>query len=155
MTEAAAGPPRRVLVVDDEPVIRDLTAAALKRAGHHVDTAKDGAEAWGILQLHGYDLLITDYNMPQLSGVELIKKLRATRMDLPVILVTGSVPTDVVSCHPWPQPEATLFKPVIFAELFAAVRTVLRVHALLRGEAAGGPILPTVGAGPENRGSKP
>jgi len=154
-TEAAAASPGRVLVVDDDPVIRELTAAALTKAGHLVDIAKDGVEAWRILQLHGYDLLITDYNMPGLSGVQLIKNLRAAGMNLPVILVTGSVPDDEFSCRPWPEPEATLFKPITFAELFDAVRTVLRAHALRLGEAAGGPILPIVGAGPEKPSSKP
>ena len=155
MIEGAAGRPRRILVVDDEPVLRDLTSGALKRAGYHVDTAKDGAEAWEILQQHGYDLLITDYNMPGLSGVELIKNVRAAGMGLPVILATGSYPADEFSCHPWPQPEATLFKPVTFAELFETVGTVIRAHGLRRGEAVGGPVLPIAVAGAEIRSSQP
>ena len=155
MTEADAGPPKRILVVDDEPVLRDLTSGALKRAGYHVDSAKDGAEAWEILQQHGYDLLVTDYNMPRLTGVELIKNLRAAGIRLPAILVTGSYPADEFSCHPWPQPEATLFKPVTFAELFETVGTVLCAHALRRSETDGGPILPIAGAGAEIRSFQP
>jgi len=85
--------PQRILLVDDEAVIRRLCCDALSGSGYHVDTAVDGQAGWRRLEAASYDLLITDNNMPNLSGVELIRKLRATGMPLPVILASGLVPS--------------------------------------------------------------
>src|ERR1022692_393627 len=83
-------PPYRILVVEDDPGILSLNTEMLIRSGYHVDAAVNGAVAWDALQLNSYDLLITDHNMPEMSGVELLKKLHAVRMNLPVIMATGT-----------------------------------------------------------------
>ena len=70
----------RILVVDDEPLIRELCTELLDDPGYEVDTAENGAVAWDALQMKGYDLLITDNEMPQVSGIELVKKLQAAQM---------------------------------------------------------------------------
>jgi DNA-binding response OmpR family regulator len=72
---------------------------ALIGSGYHVDMAVDGQAGWRKLQAASYDLLITDNNMPNLSGVELIRKLRATGMPLPVILASGMVPSSTEDLH--------------------------------------------------------
>jgi CheY-like chemotaxis protein len=87
-------PPRRILVVDDDIAIRQLSTDLLTRSGFHVDVAEDGAVAWNTLQTNHYDLVVTDHRMPKVSGVQLVKKLRAARMALPVILVSGTLPTE-------------------------------------------------------------
>jgi len=63
--------------------------------------------------------------MPKVTGVELLKKLRAARMALPVIMATGILPTEEFTRYPWLQPEATLIKPYTANELLAKVRNVL------------------------------
>lgn len=93
--------------------------------GYTVDTAEDGAAAWKKLNSDRYDLLITDQNMPKLTGVELIKKVRAARMALPVIIATGILPKEEFTRDPWAQPEATLLKPYTIAKLLETVREVL------------------------------
>jgi DNA-binding response OmpR family regulator len=60
-----------------------------------------------------------------MSGIELIKKLHAARMALPVILVSGTIPTEKLKRHPWLQIDATLLKPYSPDELLARVREVL------------------------------
>src|ERR1017187_8627132 len=87
-----AGPPRSILVVEDDPDIRRINAMVLHRAGYHVDTAEDGAFAWEMLGVSDYDLMITDNNMPNLTGMDLLKKLYASRMTLPCIMATGKIP---------------------------------------------------------------
>src|SRR5579859_935677 len=87
--EPASSPPRRILVVDDDADIRQLSTDVLIQHGYHVDAAEDGAAAWEALQLKRYDLLVTDNEMPKLSGVELLEKLHAARMALPIIMATG------------------------------------------------------------------
>ncbi|MBC8096459.1 MAG: response regulator, partial [Akkermansiaceae bacterium] len=72
-SDRPARPPRRILVVDDETMIRELVTDVLSRSGYEVDTAEDGAIAWDKLQHQHYDLLVTDNTMPKLSGIDLIK----------------------------------------------------------------------------------
>ena len=121
-----ASPPRRILVVDDEADIRRINAMVLHRAGYHVDTAEDGAFAWEALGASRYDLMITDNNMPNLTGMELLKKLYAMRMALPFIMATGKMPEEEFAQYPWLQPAATLLKPYTVEELLGAVKKALR-----------------------------
>jgi DNA-binding response OmpR family regulator len=116
---------QRILVVDDDADIRQLNAKVLVASGYQVDTAEDGAVAWAALQRNSYDLLVTDNNMPHLSGVELLENLLLAHIGLPVILVSGNVPTEELNRHPWLQIEATLLKPYTIADLLGTVEAVL------------------------------
>jgi len=123
--QSQRSPPRRILVVDDEECLRELSTQVLIHSGYNVDAAEDGAVAWDTLQHNSYDLLIADNNMPNVSGVELLKKLHAARMDLPVIMVSGTIPTAELSRYSWLQIDATLLKPFTPDELLTTVRKVL------------------------------
>lgn len=103
-----------------------LNTRMLKRSGYEVDTAEDGAAAWEVLNADSYDLLITDNVMPKVTGVELLGKLRAARMPLPVIMATSSLPTAAFAGCPWLRPDATLLKPYTAAEMLRTVKKVLR-----------------------------
>jgi len=87
-------------VVEDNRDLRQLNAGMLIHSGYAVEVAEDGAAAWEALQANRYDLLITDNNMPRLTGIELLKKLRSARMGLPVIMATGTVPTQELAQNP-------------------------------------------------------
>ena len=113
-------------MVDDEDAVRRLMSAVLIGSGYHVDAAEDGALAWEALQAKPYDLLITDHNMPKITGVELVKNLRSARMALPVVMVTGTVPAHELAQNPSLQLAATLEKPFAVAELLDTVENVLR-----------------------------
>ena len=127
--QGQATPPRRILVVDDESYIRQFSAEVLRYSGYQVDAAEDGVLAWDALQLNSYDLLVTDNSMCRLTGIGLVKKLRAARMALPVIMVSGAMPTDELKRHPWLQIDATLRKPFSTVELLRTVRQVLHATA--------------------------
>ena len=123
--ESPAQPRARLLVVEDDADIREIFSEALMLSGYRVDTAEDGEAGWNALHAVSgdrYDLLITDNSMPKLSGVELVKKLRAERMFLPVILASGSTPMDTASL----QLAASLRKPFLPDELVQAVQEVLQ-----------------------------
>jgi CheY-like chemotaxis protein len=128
--------PQQILVVEDDHCIRQLNSEVLLNAGYLVDAAEDGAVAWDILQLKGYDLLITDNEMPKVSGIELLKMLHGARLDLPVIMATGTPPTAEFTRHPGLQPAVTLLKPYTFSELLSAVEEALRVTASPREQIA-------------------
>lgn len=118
-------PPRNILLVDDDPDVCRITATVLHHAGYHVDTAGDGAVAWEALGTTRYDLMITDNKMPHLTGMELLKKLYASRMALPYIMATGILPEEEFTRSPWLRPAATLLKPYSVKELLEAVNKVL------------------------------
>jgi len=107
----------RVLVVDDDFHIRELIAVSLSGVNYKVDTAKDGAEAWEVLNDVNYDLLITDHKMPRVTGFELIRKLRSANMTLAVILMSGTMPTEEIERHSGLRIEAMLAKPFNIPEL--------------------------------------
>ena len=133
--EAAAGsaalttiniPGQRILVVDDELLIRQLNTDILADAGFTVDTAVDGADAWDALQFNEYALLVTDNQMPKVSGVELIEKVRVAGLVLPIIMATATLPEAEYARHLWLQPFALLLKPYSLAEFIGTVKAVLR-----------------------------
>ena len=117
----------RILVVEDEPDIRRLNAEVLKSFGYQVDTAEDGMAGWKALRAvrhapESYALLITDYDMPGLTGLALVKKLRAARLALPVIMATGRLlPEDLFTRYDWLQPVAALIKPYSVEQLLGTV----------------------------------
>jgi DNA-binding NtrC family response regulator len=113
-------------VVEDDVDIRRMNAQVLSGFGYQIETAEDGAEAWEALQANGYDLLITDNNMPKVSGVELVKMVRSAHMTLPVVLASGTIPTEALNGNSSLQIAATLLKPFRVEELLALVTKVLR-----------------------------
>jgi len=119
-------PPDRILVVEDDDSLRELSTDALIRSGYEVDAAADGAAAWDKLQHNRYDLMVTDNNMPKISGLELLKHLRAVRMELPVIMATGALPQEEFDRYPSLRPAATLLKPFTIEEMLQTVKKVLR-----------------------------
>jgi CheY-like chemotaxis protein len=82
---------RKVLIVDDEIHIVQVVAIKLRNNGFEVLTAENGAEAFELVQAHNPDLVITDYQMPVMTGVELLEKLRNDPRfaELPVIMLTA------------------------------------------------------------------
>ena len=113
-------PAHRLLVIDDDIGVRQICVQVLISAGYRVDAAEDGAAGWEALHANSYDLLITDNNMPKVSGVDLVKKLRCARMSLPVILTSGAMPATAGL-----QLAATLLKPFSGRELLGTVEKVL------------------------------
>ncbi len=85
--------PATLLVVDDEPGIREVMALALIAGGHHCIAAADGMEALAEVAKHEeIEGVITDLHMPKLDGLELVRRLREARPDLPVVVCSGCIP---------------------------------------------------------------
>jgi two-component system, chemotaxis family, response regulator WspR len=92
MSDTSAVPEKlRVLVVDDEGLVRDVLAEVLSAQGHEVELAESGEAALGLIEAaRDFDLIISDMNMPGIGGLELIRRVRLTSPELPVIILTGS-----------------------------------------------------------------
>jgi two-component system sensor histidine kinase and response regulator WspE len=125
--QSQTNPPHRILVVDDDANTCLLNAEILIRHGYEVNTAKDGAAGWEALQAGNYDLVITDNKMPRMTGIEMIEKLRAAHMAVPVIMATGSLPMREFARKPWLKPDAMLLRPFPNDDLLEAVQKVLLV----------------------------
>jgi DNA-binding response OmpR family regulator len=125
-TPGATHRPRRILVVDDDPGVRQLGTKELIRHGYQVDAAEDHTAGWKAIQTHSYDLLITDLDMPRLSGLKLVKKLRDARLALRIILTSGIMTPQELNRNPWFHLSGALLKPVSPDQLLQTVQAVLR-----------------------------
>lgn len=80
----------RILVVDDDPFVREILELVLQDADYLVETAEGGAEAFNkCLADPGIDLIVSDMNMPGMSGLDLTMELRRNNVDIPIIVLTG------------------------------------------------------------------
>ncbi|MEP7121550.1 MAG: sigma-54 dependent transcriptional regulator [Byssovorax sp.] len=115
----------RILVVDDEPNARAGLEKLLRQDGYEVDVADDGAAALVIAGDRPPDLVVTDLKMPRMDGVELLKRLRAQDVDLPVIMVTAfsEVTSAVTAMRAGAEDYIT--KPVDFDALSLAIERAL------------------------------
>ena len=122
----------RVLIVDDEERMAEVIAAALRRAGHECETCASGAAALAALDARGADVVVTDWKMPEMDGIELLRRLHARRPGLPVILVTahGTVPSAVAAMREGAFDYVT--KPFDNDELRATVARALELRRLER-----------------------
>jgi CheY-like chemotaxis protein len=78
-----------ILVVEDDLLNRDLICKVLRKEGHQVVEACDGAIALEILQVLAFDLVITDFMMPKLNGIEFVEHLHSLQPRIPIIFITG------------------------------------------------------------------
>jgi CheY-like chemotaxis protein len=129
---------KRILVVDDEPDVRNFLAAFLEDAGFKVDTAIDGMDALEKLEENPPDLMTLDMVMPRLSGVKVIRKMRKNKKwaDLPVIVITAHAHDELGSedikgfytMTSGLRPRITLDKPVSPEKLVKAISEILEVE---------------------------
>jgi two-component system response regulator MprA len=116
----------RVLVVDDEPAVKDALKRALKLQGYEVGLASDGAEALDALTAERWDAVVLDVMMPNVDGLEACRRMRAGGDATPVLMLTAR---DAVSDRVAGLDAGAddyLVKPFALEELFARVRALLR-----------------------------
>jgi len=118
--------PHRILVVDDDADARQLHVDVLTGCGYEVEAAKDGAAGWDALQAKTYNLVITDNEMPKMTGIEMLEKLFYARMPTLTIMATGCLPMNEFARKPWLRPDAVLQKPFANDDLVTTVKNVLR-----------------------------
>jgi len=122
---------KRILVVENDPLMCGLMSATLEDAGHRVKTVADGDAAWRALLASKYDLVVTEDIMPKVSGLALVRRIRVADMALRVIVASARLDAaDVVklSRDPWSRFDAFVRKPFTTSDLIAAVHGVLTVE---------------------------
>ena len=130
---------KRILVVDDEPDVRQFLAMCIEDAGFNVETAGDGVEALEKVKLNVPDLITLDMVMPRRSGINFLRKLRKEKKEW------GSIPVIVITAHARDEmgsddikefqafaarhrPKCTIEKPVTPSSLIKAISDILEVE---------------------------
>ena len=115
-----------LLVVDDEPVVRDAVRLVLAGEGFTVAAAASGGEALAHEALADCRLVLCDLMLPDISGIDLVRSLRRGRPDLPVILITGYPTSENALAAIEAGASDFLPKPFTESELLAVVRRILK-----------------------------
>lgn len=117
-----------ILIVDDDPAVRDNTARLLAGKGHAVVEAESGDQALSYVDETAVDLVIMDIVMPDKGGLEAIMEIHALHPRIPAIVMSGKVPLGTAAVDSLMEhcgAKAILSKPFTAAELFAAVEKAL------------------------------
>ena len=122
-------PEARLLVVDDEPTIVELLSEALRFAGFEVLTARNGTEALKRARESSPDMLVLDVMMPGIDGFEVVKRLRADGVRIPVLFLTARDGADDVITGLTVGGDDYVRKPFSLGEVIARIRVVLRRSA--------------------------
>lgn len=129
---------KRIMVVDDEPDVRDFLSSCLEDAGFQVETAVDGYDALEKIERQAPDLMTLDLVMPRISGIKLMRKLRKSERlkDIPVIIVTAHArdelgeddAKELYAEEVNPAPKHILDKPITPSKLLNAIAEILDVQ---------------------------
>lgn len=117
-----------ILLVDDDPFVREMMAFILQDAGFHVEMAENGKEAMSLIQSGtDFNLVVSDMNMPEMGGVELAAQIRKDGKTIPFIMLTGDNDTSSISSEAKSCVSAFLVKDEgIQDSIVASVESVLK-----------------------------
>lgn len=127
-----AARPLRVLCAEDHPQMADVLRHFLRRAGHHPELVEDGQQALARLTLNpeAFDLLITDHQMPRLTGLGLVSKLRDTAFNGPILVFSSMLSAAEVAAYEALAVDHILTKPTQLETLLRVLQElVVRIEA--------------------------
>lgn len=120
----AMWPTRRALVIDDTASVVILVTRVLESEGYGVRATRSGPEALKLLQSEPFSLVVTDYRMPGPNGLELARRARDLRLDVPLVLMTAYATAEIVSQASTLRVSGILLKPFTALELRRIVESV-------------------------------
>ncbi|MCX7781888.1 MAG: response regulator transcription factor [Negativicutes bacterium] len=116
----------RILVVEDDGILREAVVTLLKEEGYQVDEAATGDEGLFMAEQGIHDLLVLDIMLPEVSGLEIVKTLRASGADVPILLLTARDTVDDRVIGLETGADDYLVKPFAIRELLARVKALIR-----------------------------
>lgn len=118
--------PLKILIVDDDASIRDMLSIVLKKEGFTIDTAENGRTFLGKIKKNPYDLVISDIKMPDINGIELLKKIKQVNPQIPVIMITAYASTNDAVLAMKYGAEDYIIKPFNIEELKILINKSIR-----------------------------
>lgn len=122
----------RILLVEDEKKLCELIARALRAERYAVDEAFDGQQGWDMADSFDYDLIILDLMLPVLRGTEILRRVRRTNQEVPILILTARDATKEKVENFEAGADDYLTKPFAFAELIMRVKALLRRGSVSR-----------------------
>ncbi|HKB87194.1 MAG TPA: response regulator, partial [Ignavibacteriaceae bacterium] len=121
----------RILVVDDEDIIRESLSYVLRKEGYNVHEAENGRVAYDMILKESYDLVVTDLEMPEMKGIQLLEEIKKLDIHTVVVVVTayGSLDTAIAALRSGASDY--ILKPVEFDELLIKINRLLEMKNLL------------------------
>src|ERR1017187_612105 len=121
----------KILVVDDEEIIRESLSFILRKEGYEVDEAENGRVAQSKLLEGKYDIVVTDLEMPQMRGIELLEEIKKLDIHTSIIIITafGSLDTAISALRAGASDY--ILKPIEFDELLIKLKRMFEVKELL------------------------
>lgn len=122
---------KRILLVDDEELVREVCSELLLSEGYQVDTASDGFAALARIDEAGYDLIVLDINMPRLDGIDFYRKAAGGRPELKdrFLFITGDLYGEGETLHFFCKNASVLKKPFTKKDFLDSVRRILSLTA--------------------------
>jgi CheY-like chemotaxis protein len=129
--EMPVGAGERILYLDDEPALARLGSKRLAALDYVVRSGTDPVAALGLFRAspHDFDMVITDYTMPRMTGLDLAREVHAVRRDIPIIMLSGFVEEIPAAAIAGAGISRVLMKPASLAELAQAVHALLHPPA--------------------------
>ncbi|MGH7824046.1 MAG: response regulator [Candidatus Binatia bacterium] len=115
----------KILVVEDDIIIRESIREVLRTEGYEVEEASDGAQALGLLKNRRFDLVISDFVMPRMDGLKVVEEVHSTSPQTPVIFLTGHLSRKSAEALLNGMAEF-IQKPVTFELLLSMIQRLLR-----------------------------
>lgn len=119
---------KRILIVDDDISYLFLLSIILESKGIETTKATNGIEALGILEKMSFSMMITDFNMPSMNGIELALKARKLCPDINIVMITAELSPELLETAAKSGISQVLSKPVNVMRVFAVIRSSLRMR---------------------------
>ena len=116
--------PKKILVIDGDPLIRQGLSLFLREEGYEVNAARDGDEALDLLDKFRFDLVLSDVHSPRLEGMAVLSYLHSISPDIPIIIMTGNPYRDLSVIQA--RGVACISKPLLLEDLGSKIRELIQ-----------------------------
>ncbi|MFC1986040.1 response regulator, partial [Chloroflexota bacterium] len=126
LSHQTVGRPLNILIIDDDPIIRQLFTQSLEEFGHKIITSPNGIEALEFFTRRRFDLIFLDLLMPEIDGAEIFGRIRQIDKQIPVVIITGYPNSEVMKRATVHGPFIVMGKPFTADDILNAISSFIR-----------------------------